>query len=55
MTEKLRREAELRKKAAQPATYSESLKQNFRKKDEMKSLSKEEIRNRMCEELGRGC
>lgn len=54
MAERLRRKAELQKKASKPASFSESLVAEKKKKDELKK-SKEERRNALCEELGRGC
>ena len=55
MAERLRRKAELQKKGAMPATYKDSLSREMDKKTEMNSKTKEERRNAMCEELGRGC
>eukprot|EP00525_Craspedostauros_australis_P008641 CAMPEP_0198134362 /NCGR_PEP_ID=MMETSP1442-20131203/60039_1 /TAXON_ID= /ORGANISM="Craspedostauros australis, Strain CCMP3328" /LENGTH=234 /DNA_ID=CAMNT_0043795505 /DNA_START=610 /DNA_END=1315 /DNA_ORIENTATION=- len=55
LAEKLRKKAELQKKAARPATFSASLEGEMQKKKEMSAMSKEEKRNRLCEELGRGC
>lgn len=54
MAERLRRKAELQKKASRPASFTDSLAAEKKKKDELKK-SKEERRNAMCEELGRGC
>ncbi|CAJ1936951.1 unnamed protein product [Cylindrotheca closterium] len=54
MTERLRRKAELQKKASKPASFADSLAAEKKKKDELKK-SKEERRNALCEELGRGC
>lgn len=54
MTERLRRKAELQKKASKPATFGESLAVEKKKKEELKK-SQEERRNALCEELGRGC
>ena len=55
MEERLRKKAELKAKAPSSKTYGESLKNEIKKKEESKELSKEERRNRLCEELGRGC
>ena len=55
MAERLRKKAELQKKTALPATYKDSLSREMEKKTEMNAKSKEERRNAMCEELGRGC
>lgn len=54
MEERIRRKRELQKKAAQPATFKDSL---VKEKDKQKELqkSKEERRAALCEELGRGC
>jgi len=54
MAERLRRKAELQKKASKPVSFGESLAAEKQKKDELKK-SKEERRNALCEELGRGC
>jgi hypothetical protein len=54
MEEKLRKKAELQKKATRPTTFGESFKGEMEKQKEMQ-MTKEERRNRMCEELGRGC
>ena len=55
MEERLRRKAELQKKSAQPRTFRDSLKGELDKQSEIKKQSKEERRNALCEELGRGC
>jgi len=55
MEERLKRKAELQKKGAQPRTFKDSLKGEMTKQSEMKKQTKEERRNAMCEELGRGC
>jgi hypothetical protein len=54
MAERLRRKAELQKKASRPMSFGDSLKSE---QDKQKNLqkSKEERRNALCEELGRGC
>ena len=54
MAERLRKKAELQKKMARPTNYVDSLKNEQAKKKELQK-SKEERRNAMCEELGRGC
>jgi hypothetical protein len=55
MAERLRRKAELQKQAAAPKTFGESFKSERSKQKELNSQTKEERRNAMCEELGRGC
>lgn len=55
MAEKLRKKAELQKKAARPATFKESLQGEMKRKEEMKKETPQERRDRLCEELGRGC
>lgn len=55
MAEKLKRKAELQKKASQPRTFTDSFKNEMAKKEEFKKQSTEERRNALCEELGRGC
>jgi hypothetical protein len=55
MQERLRRKAELQKKMSQPRTYAESLQNELGRKKEFAQQTKEERRNAMCEELGRGC
>lgn len=55
MAERLRRKAELQKKAATPTKFSDSLTKEMEKKKELRSQTKEERRDAMCEELGRGC
>ena len=54
MEERIRRKRELQKKAATPATFKESLSKEKGKQAEL-SKSKEERRQALCEELGRGC
>ena len=54
MAERLRRKAELQKKASKPATVKESMEAEIQKKQDLK-MSKIEKRNALCEELGRGC
>ena len=51
---RLAKKAELQKKAAQPKTFTDSFRGEQAKQDEMKRKTKEERRNAMCEELGRG-
>jgi hypothetical protein len=55
MAEKLRRKAELQKKAQKPATFKESLANELETREGLKKQTKEERRAAMCEELGRGC
>lgn len=55
MQARLKKKAELQKKASQPRTFTESLKGEMEKQKEMDKKTKEERRNAMCEELGRGC
>lgn len=54
MAERLRKKAELQKKASRPMSFSESFKTEQEKQKGMQK-SKAELRNAMCEELGRGC
>lgn len=54
MAERLRKKAELQKKATRPASFAESFKTEQQKQKDLK-MSPEERRNRLCEELGRGC
>mmetsp|Transcript_833 Transcript_833/g.1148 ORF Transcript_833/g.1148 Transcript_833/m.1148 type:complete len:138 (+) Transcript_833:455-868(+) len=54
MEERLRRKAELQKKASKSGGYADSLKGEREKQKEMQK-SKEDRRRAMCEELGRGC
>ena len=54
MAERLRVKAELKKKAAKPMGYKESMSQEKNKQKELQK-SKQEKREAMCEELGRGC
>eukprot|EP00567_Pseudictyota_dubia_P007500 CAMPEP_0197439816 /NCGR_PEP_ID=MMETSP1175-20131217/6476_1 /TAXON_ID=1003142 /ORGANISM="Triceratium dubium, Strain CCMP147" /LENGTH=147 /DNA_ID=CAMNT_0042969801 /DNA_START=55 /DNA_END=498 /DNA_ORIENTATION=- len=54
MAERLKRKAELQKKMARPASYKSSFQAEMDKQQGMKK-SKEERRNALCEELGRGC
>jgi hypothetical protein len=55
MAEKLRRKAELQKKAAQPRSFTESFKGEMEKQQGFKKQSQSERRDSMCETLGRGC
>ena len=55
MKRRLELKAELQKKKSQPRSFTESLKGELSKQDEMKKQTKEERRNALCEELGRGC
>jgi len=55
MAARLKRKAELQKKAAQPTSFFDSLQNEKQKQQEFSKASKEERRNALCEELGRGC
>jgi hypothetical protein len=55
MAERLRRKAELQQKAAAPKSLNESFQSERSKQKELSSQTKEQRRNAMCEELGRGC
>jgi hypothetical protein len=55
MDERLRRKAELQKKAGQPKTYQEAVKGELNRQKEFNQKTKEERRDALCEELGRGC
>lgn len=55
MAERLRRKAELQRKAAAPKNLGESMQSERSKQKAMNQQTKEERRNAMCEELGRGC
>lgn len=55
MAAKLKRKAELQKKASSPRNYGDSLKGELEKQGGMKQQTKEQRRDAMCEELGRGC
>jgi hypothetical protein len=54
MEARLKRKAELQKKASKPQTFTESLIGEMSKQKDMEK-SKQERRDAMCEELGRGC
>lgn len=54
MEARLRRKAELQKKASKPQTFGESLKGEITKQKSLEK-TKQERRDAMCEELGRGC
>jgi hypothetical protein len=54
MAERLKRKAELQKASAKPMTIKDSMDAEIRKTTSLKK-SKEERRDAMCEELGRGC
>jgi hypothetical protein len=54
VAERLRRKAELQKKNSKPLTFTESLAQEKEKQKQLQK-SKDERRNALCEELGRGC
>ena len=54
--ERVRRKLELqKKKAAESNTFAGGLKAELAKQKELKSKTKEERRNDLCEALGRGC
>ena len=55
MDERIRKKLELQKKAAKPTTFTESLQKEKEKKSELTQKTKEDRRNALCEELGRGC
>lgn len=55
MAARLKRKAELQKKASQPAKFTDSLKGELGKQKERKQMDAEARRNALCEELGRGC
>ena len=54
MAERLRKKAELQKAASKPINFKESMEVEKKKQEALKK-SKEERRNALCEELGRGC
>ena len=54
MEERIRKKLELQKKGNKPKTFAESFEKEMEKKAELQK-SKEERRNALCEELGRGC
>ena len=54
MEERLRKKAELQKKASKPVGYQQSIRSEIEKQNSLKK-SKEERRIALCEELGRGC
>ncbi|KAL7576048.1 hypothetical protein ACA910_000834 [Epithemia clementina (nom. ined.)] len=55
MEAKIKRKLELQKKASRPQAFTENFKGEMERQKEFKQQSKEERRNAMCEELGRGC
>ena len=55
MAARIRRKLELQKEKSAPKTFVESFESERNKQKELKSQTKEERRNAMCEELGRGC
>lgn len=55
MEERIRRKMELQKKASSPSNFASSIAREQEKQQELKKLTKEERRNALCEELGRGC
>jgi len=54
MAERLAKKAALQKEKARPATFQDSMAKELEKKKNLQ-MSKEERRNALCEELGRGC
>jgi hypothetical protein len=52
---KLAKKAALQKKATSSRKYVEGFKGEQEKQDDMKKQTKQERRDMMCEELGRGC
>eukprot|EP00585_Thalassiosira_rotula_P025484 CAMPEP_0196239938 /NCGR_PEP_ID=MMETSP0913-20130531/13022_1 /TAXON_ID=49265 /ORGANISM="Thalassiosira rotula, Strain GSO102" /LENGTH=150 /DNA_ID=CAMNT_0041522033 /DNA_START=59 /DNA_END=511 /DNA_ORIENTATION=+ len=54
MKERLRIKAELKKKAAKPMGYKESMAQEMNKQKSLQK-TKDQKREALCEELGRGC
>jgi hypothetical protein len=55
MEERIRRKRELQKKANSPMNFSDNFAKEQEKQKELQKQSKEERRNALCEELGRGC
>jgi len=55
MAERLRRKAELQKKASQPTNFQDSLKGEREKQKEFSKKTKKEKDEDLCELLGRGC
>lgn len=55
MAERLRRKAELQQQASKTTSYKESLANELKKNEQRRAQTKEERRNALCEELGRGC
>lgn len=55
MEAKIAKKRELQKKAGSPRNFAESVKQERERQSDLKKLTKEERRDAMCEELGRGC
>jgi hypothetical protein len=55
MAEKLRKKAALQKKAQKPAGFKENLANELEVREGIKKQTKEERRDAMCQELGRGC
>ena len=54
MAARLKKKAELQKKASRPMNFKDSMAREAEMQQSLKK-SKEEKRNAMCEELGRGC
>ena len=52
---RLQKKAELQKKVSQPRSFTESLKGEMSKQKDFGGKTKEERRDALCEELGRGC
>ena len=55
MAARVQRKIELQKERAKPKTFTESIQKERSKQKNLNSQTKEERRNAMCEELGRGC
>ena len=55
MEARLKLKAELKAKASSPKTFQESMQAEMEKKKKEQSMTKEERRNALCEDLGRGC
>jgi len=54
MEDRIRKKREMQKKATRPGTFQESFVKEQDKQKDLKK-TKEQIREAMCEELGRGC
>lgn len=55
MAERLRKKAALQKKMVAPKNLGESFSKEMTNQKEQKGLTQQERRDKMCEELGRGC